>query len=100
MYTIPDLVWLKDKDGIYLSCNHAFERFFGARETDIIGRTDYDFVDRELADSFRTHDRKAIAAGKPYLNEEWVTFADDGHRVLLDTIKTPMVDVDGTLIPK
>jgi two-component system, sensor histidine kinase and response regulator len=98
VHTIPDLVSLKDKDGVYLSCNHAFERFFGARETDIIGRTDYDFVDRELADSFRNHDRKAIAAGKPYLHEEWVTFADDGHRVLLDTIKTPMVDVDGTLI--
>ena len=98
VHTIPDLVWLKDIDGVYLSCNHAFERFFGARETDIKGRTDYDFIDRELADFFRTHDRRAIAVGKPSHNEEWVTFADDGHRALLDTIKTPMCDVDGTLI--
>ena len=96
--TIPDLIWLKDKDGVYLSCNPMFERFFGAREADIVGKTDYDFVDRELADFFREHDRKAMAAGKPTRNEEWITFADDGHRALLDTIKTPMYDARGTLI--
>ena len=98
VHTIPDLIWLKDKDGIYLSCNHAFELFFGAKESEIVGNTDYEFVDRELADFFRAHDRKAIAVGKPSHNEEWVTFASDGHRALLDTIKTPMYNVDGTLI--
>ena len=96
--TIPDLIWLKDKDGVYLSCNTMFERFFGAKEVDIVGKTDYDFVDRELADSFREHDNKAMAAGKTTSNEEWITFADDGHRVFLDTIKTPMYDAGGTLI--
>ncbi len=96
--TIPDLIWLKDKDGVYLSCNTMFERFFGAREADIVGKTDYDFVDRELADSFREHDNKAMAAGKTTSNEEWITFADDGHRVFLDTIKTPMYNAQGTLI--
>jgi PAS domain S-box-containing protein len=96
--TIPDLIWLKDKDGAYLSCNTMFERFFGAREADIAGKTDYDFVDRELADSFLEHDRKAMAAGSPTSNDEWITFADDGHRAFLETIKTPMHDARGTLI--
>ncbi|MGC9977176.1 MAG: PAS domain S-box protein, partial [Syntrophales bacterium] len=96
--TIPDLIWLKDKDGVYLSCNTMFERFFGAKERDIVGKTDYDFVDRELADFFREHDRKAMAAGKPTINEEWITFADDGHRAFLETIKTPMHDAQGTLV--
>ena len=41
---LPDLVWLKDPDGVYLACNPRFERFFGAREADIVGRSDYDFV--------------------------------------------------------
>ncbi len=95
---IPDLIWLKDKDGVYLSCNTMFERFFGAREADIAGKTDYDFIDRELADAFREHDNKAMAAGKTTSNEEWITFADDGHRVFLDTIKTPMYNAQGTLI--
>jgi PAS domain S-box-containing protein len=96
--TIPDLIWLKDVDGVYLSCNPMFERFFGAREIDIIGKTDYDFVDRKLADFFREHDRNAMAAGRPTSNEEWITFADDGHRALLDTTKTPMYDSQGALI--
>ena len=96
--TIPDLIWLKDKDGVYLSCNIMFERFFGAKEAAIIGKTDYDFVDRGLADSFREHDNMAMAAGRTTSNEEWITFADDGHRAFLDTIKTPMYDVRGNLI--
>jgi PAS domain S-box-containing protein len=96
--TIPDLVWLKDNDGAYLSCNTTFERFFGSKEADIIGKTDYDFVDRELADFFREQDRKAMAAGKPTINEEWVTFADDGHHAYLETLKTPMYDAGGTVI--
>ena len=96
--TIPDLIWLKDKEGVYLSCNTMFKRFFGAREADIVGKTDYDFVNRELADSFREHDHKAMAVGKATSKEEWITFSDDGHRTLLDIIKTPMVDAQGTLI--
>jgi PAS domain S-box-containing protein len=96
--TIPDLIWLKDPEGVYLSCNPTFERFFGASEEEIVGKTDYDFVDRELADFFREKDRMAMAAGGPSINEEWITFADDGHRALLETIKTPMTDKDGRLI--
>ena len=68
--TIPDLVWLKDQEGVYLACNPQFERLFGAREGEIIGKTDYDFVDQELADFFRANDRAAILAGKPRRNEE------------------------------
>jgi PAS domain S-box-containing protein len=96
--TIPDLIWLKDEDGVYLSCNNMFERLYGAQESEIIGKTDYDFVDRELADFFREHDRKAIQVGVPSSNEEWLTFTDDGHCSLFDTIKTPMFDSNGTLI--
>ncbi|MBW1792102.1 MAG: transporter substrate-binding domain-containing protein, partial [Deltaproteobacteria bacterium] len=33
--TLPDLVWLKDPDGAYLSCNPKFERFFGAKQHEI-----------------------------------------------------------------
>ena len=96
--TIPDLVWLKDSEGIYLACNPAFERFFGSPEAEIVGKTDYDFIDRELADSFRHHDRIAMAAGKPSVNEEWINYADDGHRALVVTTKTPMYQEDGALI--
>jgi diguanylate cyclase (GGDEF)-like protein/PAS domain S-box-containing protein len=94
---IPDLVWLKDGEGVYLSCNPMFEHLFGASEAEIVGKTDYDFVDRAQADFFRDHDRKAMAAGKPSINEEWLTFADDGSRGLFETIKTPLFDGEGKL---
>lgn len=52
--TIPYPIWVKDKNGVYLSCNHLFETFFGAKEENIVGKTDYDFVDRDLADFFES----------------------------------------------
>ncbi len=96
--SIPDPVWLKDVDGVYLACNPPFEHFFGAREADILGRTDYDFVPKELADAFREQDRRTMAAGTPQNNEEWVTIASTGQRVLFDTVKNPMYDAEGNLV--
>jgi diguanylate cyclase (GGDEF)-like protein/PAS domain S-box-containing protein len=96
--TLEDLIWLKDPDGVYLSCNPQFERFFGARESEIVGKTDYDFVHRELADFFREKDRVAMAAGRPTTNEEWLTFANDGYSGLFETTKTPMVGPDDKVI--
>lgn len=96
--SIPDLIWLKDPNGVYLACNREFERFFGKPEASIVGNTDYDFVDRDLADFFRNNDRAAMSAGGPTVNEEWITYANDGHRALLRTTKTPMRGNDGSLI--
>ncbi|BBO84167.1 PAS domain-containing sensor histidine kinase [Desulfosarcina ovata] len=95
---LPDLIWLKDQQGVYLFCNSRFEAFFGAREEEIVGKTDYDFVDRELADFFRRHDEMAVDKGGPSKNEEEVVFASDGHLEILETIKTPMFRSDGKLL--
>ncbi len=96
--SIPDLVWLKDHDGVYILCNPKFELLFGAKEKDIIGKTDYDFVDAPLADFFREKDRKAMMAGKPSINTEELIFAGNGYKGLFETIKTPVYDVEGRLI--
>ncbi|MBS0417926.1 MAG: EAL domain-containing protein [Proteobacteria bacterium] len=94
---IPDPVWLKDTHGVYLSCNPQFERYFGAAEADIVGHTDYEFVERQLAESFRENDRKAMETGQPCANERWLTFARDGYRGLFETIKAPMRSADGVV---
>lgn len=96
--TIPDLVWLKEPAGRYLACNPAFERFSTIPEAELLGKTDYDIVSVEVADSFRANDLAAIEANGPRTNEEWVTWASDGHRSLFETTKTPMYDADGGLI--
>jgi diguanylate cyclase (GGDEF)-like protein/PAS domain S-box-containing protein len=98
LHALPDLVWLKDANGMYLMCNSDVERLFGAPESDILGKTDFDFVEPELARFLQQKDREAIAAGQPTQNEEWVTFASDGHRALLDTVKTPLLDGNGTIL--
>lgn len=96
--TIPDLVWLKDPDGVYLACNPRFEQLYGATEGEIVGKRDQDFVPAALADFFRAHDQAAVAAGGPCRNEEWLTFAGTGYRGFFETIKTPMRDAEGRLL--
>ena len=96
--TFPDLVWLKDPEGVYLACNPPFERLYGAREADIVGRTDEDFVPKAMAQAFRANDLAALASEAPHVNEEWLTFASDGHRGLFETTKMPMRDTAGQVL--
>ena len=93
-----DLIWLKDPEGVYLACNPMFERFFGASAAQIVGKSDYDFVDRALADFFLSHDRAVIEKQQPCSNEEWLTFADNQYRGLFETVKTPIFDDAGQLM--
>ncbi|MBP7901091.1 MAG: PhnD/SsuA/transferrin family substrate-binding protein, partial [Gammaproteobacteria bacterium] len=95
--TLPNLVWVKDKNGVYLLCNHRFEKLYGVKANEIIGKTDYDFVDKETADFFRKHDLHAFEAGKAITNEELLTFAD-GHQELCETVKIPMFDEQNQFI--
>ena len=96
--TAPDMIWLKDPDGIYLSCNKRFESFYGATEENIVGKTDFDFSDPETAKFFRKNDLAAIEADSVRSNEEWLTFASDGHRERVLTVKAPVRDEAGQLI--
>ncbi len=96
--TIPDLVWLKDPNGVYLYCNPKFEQLYGAKESDIVGKTDYDFVEPAQADHFRDNDHKAEKLGGPRMNEEWLTFASNGYRGLFETTKTPMYTNEGNIV--
>ena len=96
--TIPDLIWLKDADGVYLNCNRRFEQVFGANVNEIVGMTDYDFVDDMTADHHRATDRQAVESDAPVVSREWVTYAGDGHRELLEIIKTTVRGTDGRLV--
>ena len=96
--TIPDLVWLKDADGVYRMCNPAMERFFGVPESGIVGKTDLDFVGPDAARNFRQHDLQAMASEQPVQNEEWVASAVDGGRLMFETIKTRLRDREGKIL--
>ncbi|MCK6406309.1 MAG: PAS domain S-box protein [Rhodocyclaceae bacterium] len=95
---LPDMLWLKDAEGRYLECNERAARLFGLPPERIIGRTDHELLPGEVAAALRERDLAAASAGTPLSNEEWLTFAGDGHRELVLTTKTPVFATDGTLI--
>lgn len=94
---MPDLVWLKDPEGRYLLANPRFELLAGVPQAALKGHTDAEFFP-EQAEFFRANDKRAAEAGKPSINEEWLVFTADGHRELVETIKTPLYDESGALI--
>lgn len=95
--TIPDLIWLKDKDGAYLKCNPRFEQFCGATESEIVGKKDSDFLNKPLAKLFKKNDSRAIKADKPSTDEEFLNFADGSFHGTFETIRIPIKDEDGNL---
>ncbi len=95
--SIPDIIFLKDINGIYKGCNSEFARHVGRSKDQIVGKNDYDLYPREEADAFRENDRRMLEIQASRHNEEWITYPD-GQRVLIDTIKTPYRDIDGNLV--
>ncbi len=95
--SIPDIIFFKDTEGIYLGCNPPFAEFVGKTKNEIIGSSDYDLFDKETADQFRFFDKEMLKGKGAHHNEEWITYPD-GHRILIDTLKTPYWASDGNLI--
>ncbi|MDE2400995.1 MAG: response regulator [Burkholderiales bacterium] len=93
---IPDLVWVKDTQGVYRACNEALERLYGRPESEIIGRRDSDLLDTTQAATFREQDRKIIADRQMTVYEERVAMpgAPTGGR-LFETVKVPVIDGQG-----
>jgi PAS domain S-box-containing protein len=95
--SIPDLIFYKDINGVYLGCNPAFAEFIDLDCVAVVGKTDYELFAPKVAQDFRFHDNKMLARLTARRNEEWVTYSD-GRQILLETLKTPYFDVEGQLI--
>jgi PAS domain S-box-containing protein len=95
--SIPDLIFIKDINGVYLGCNDPFAELVDKSVNEIIGKTDYDLFDKDSADSFRDYDQSMLDTKKSKQNEEWITYKD-GRRKLIDTLKTPYWGPNGTLV--
>lgn len=95
--SVPDLVFFKDTDGIFLSCNEMFSRYVGKSINEIVGKTSHDIFDRNRADFFRSNDRRVLESGHSYKSVEWIDRAD-GKRILLETFKAPLFTEENELI--
>ena len=94
--SIPDIIFFKDVNGVYLGCNPPFAEFVGRPRNEIIGKSDYDLFATEIADFFREQDNRMLELCELRHNEEWITYPD-GRKILIDTLKTPLWGVGGTL---
>ncbi len=96
--TLPDLIWLKNPQGVLLTCNLAFERLLGSEEADLVGKSDEELVGSDLAKQFRESDQLVMATSEPVQYQEWLRFAADQSPRLFLTTKTRVTDAAGRLL--
>lgn len=95
--SIPDLIFYKDTNSVYMGCNVAFEKFAGRNQKELIGLTDWDLFDSDMADMFLKMDNEMLKQGKSRRNDEVVTYPD-GRQLYYDTLKTPYFDSYGKIL--
>jgi two-component system sensor histidine kinase/response regulator len=95
--SLPDIVFAKDAEGVYIAGNKAFARLLGKPGGFVIGKTDRDIFPEALAREFMERDAAMLREGVLRTNEEQVTYPD-GRVADLETSKIPFVDADGRLL--
>ncbi len=93
---IPQKIFLKDKDSVYISCNENFARDLKIGSEDIVGKTDYDFFLRELAEKYRADDKRVMDSGETEEIEE--KYLEQGKEIIVQTVKTPVKDKQGNVV--
>ena len=96
---IPQRVFWKDANSIYLGCNQPFARDGSlASPYEVVGKTDTDLFSSEAAALFRSDDRWVMDNNTPKIDfEEQLTHLDGTQR-WLRTSKVPLQDRDGNVI--
>jgi PAS domain S-box-containing protein len=93
---LPQKIFHKDKNSVYISCNQNYARDLKIQPEEIIGKTDYDFYNRELAEKYRADDKRIIESGKTeYMEEKYI---QKGPELVVQTVKIPLKDEKGNTI--
>ncbi len=100
MDTIPQAIWWKNRDSVYLGANRFLANLAGfAQPENMIGLTDYDMLwTKEEADFFRECDRRVVESGVAELNIIEPQLQADGRSAWLNTNKVPLRDADGEVV--
>ncbi|QDK46490.1 two-component hybrid sensor and regulator [Bdellovibrio sp. ZAP7] len=93
--TMPSMVFVKEAQNLaFVRLNRAGEKMLGISREEFIGKTDYDFFSKELAERFRSMDRKVLNGEIPHAITEDEIPTRNGTRQI-HTIKIPVRDKDG-----
>ncbi len=98
LLSIPALVYVKNREFMYLLANRAFAEMLGLADKDIVGKTDYDLFPDDMADIFRKTDRMVMESDCPRLNLEMKIRRPDGGTLWVSTNKAPFHDVHGKVV--
>lgn len=87
------MIYAKDLDGRMTLVNREFERMFHRSRDELIGHTDFDILDRPLAEQLRENDVRVLRGGGPVTYTEVVP--RDGESRTWVSVKVPLADADG-----
>jgi len=93
---LPQKIFLKDSNLVYVSCNENYARDLKIKPEEIAGRTDYDFFPRELAEKYRADDRAIIESAETKDIEE--RYIQDGQEAIVHTVKMRVRDAQGDVV--
>jgi phosphoserine phosphatase RsbU/P len=92
--TLPQNIFRKNLQGHFTFANQQFCKTLGHPLEDIIGKTDFDFFPKELAEKYQRDDHRVIETGKPYATVE--EHQPPGHdKMYVQVVKTPIYGSDG-----
>ncbi len=94
---IPEFIFYKDKNGVFLGCNKAFEGFLGRSEQEIVGSTGFDLMPHDRAAAFQEQDIYVVTSGESLHHEEFLQHAD-GRTLFMEENKWPLRDPSGKVI--
>lgn len=97
---LPDIYFfVKNRQGQFVMMNPPLLRKLGmAEEKQVIGKTDYDFFTRSVADHYRQEDNRVMRSGKPILNDIWMIPNSTGGLSWYIFSKLPLRGKDGSII--
>jgi two-component system NtrC family sensor kinase len=95
---IPAFIYAKDANSRFTAANKLVANRMGVEPEDLIGKTDFDFYPREMAEKFFTDEQALIQSGKPLIDCEEIAYDKTRgmDRVIL-TSKMPLRDAHGNL---
>jgi PAS domain S-box-containing protein len=96
---IPDKIYAKDFAGrLTLSNKSDIQMMRATSESEVLGKTDFEFFPKELADAFFADEQLIMQTGLPLINkEEYVVDEKEVTRCLL-TSKIPLHDLNGLVV--
>jgi PAS domain S-box-containing protein len=91
--SIPQQLFLKDRNGAYLAVNQPYAASLGCRPEQLVGKDDFAFYPTELAEKYRADDRAVMDSGQVKDMEE--RYLAQGKEYWIHTIKAPVRDDGG-----